>query len=63
MDSVEYLPGALTRTYADPEGGITIATKGEEPDAIFGARPQAVIRNEEAVEVARSLGDDVSVLT
>lgn len=61
VDAIEYLPGSLTKAYQDPEGGITIATqRGAEPDSIFGARPQAVIRNEEAVEVARSLGDDVS---
>lgn len=61
VDAIEYLPGSLTKTYVDPEGGITINTNtGAEPDSIFGARPQAVIRNEEAVEVARSLGDDVS---
>ena len=61
VDAIEYLPGSLTKSYQDPEGGITIATNtGAEPDAIFGARPQAVIRNEEAVEIARALGDDVS---
>lgn len=61
VDAIEYLPGSLTKTYQDPEGGITIATNtGAEPEHIFGARPQAVIQSEEAVEIARALGDDVS---
>ena len=60
LDRAEYLPGALTKYNSDPEGGITINTAREEPDSIFAARPQAVVRNEESVEIARSLGDDVS---
>jgi hypothetical protein len=60
LQGVEYIPGALTSVKTDPDTGVTIPTLRAEPDSIFGARPQAVIRNEEAVEVARSLGDDVS---
>ena len=60
VDEIEYLPGSLTRTYQDPDGGITIPTQMAEPDSIFGARPQAVVLNEDAVEIARALGDDVS---
>ena len=60
LENAEYLPGSLTKTYADPEGGITIGTAGEEPDHIFAARPQAVQLSGEAIEIARALGDDVS---
>ena len=61
VDAIEYLPGSLTKTYQDPEGGITISTNtGAEPEHIFRARPQAVQLSGDAVEIARALGNDVS---
>ena len=60
VDEANYIPGSLTKYNVDPERGTSSVTLRAEPDSIFGARPQAVIQSEEAVEIARSLGDDVS---
>ena len=60
VDEIPYIPGALTSAKTPADAGIGIKTKRSESDARFARRPMAVPLNEESVEIARSLGDDVS---
>ena len=60
LRNVPYIPGALTSAKTPVDVGIATRALRAEADARFARRPMAVPLNEEAVEIARSLGDDVS---
>ena len=60
VDEIPYIPGALTSAKTPADAGIGIKTKRSESDARFARRPMAVPLNEDSVEIARALGDDVS---